>query len=202
MTDNSGEIFRATYLPDYADLFQIQKIARRQHFTSGQRLIWKLFYLVYFLTIAVLAFWGTDMAHALAPQIGSDLAEAAPIVLMIVIGLLFYWLICIKLNHKLSAKWLKERKPPLPLTFFADDEGIKLQTEESQSFVKWRALERLFVTRDAVCFLYGASTIYVPKRAFANLDEVETFLQAAWRHLSPEAQKQSVAPSLTQHIAS
>lgn len=186
-----GEFFRARYMPEYGELFQVQKAARRYHFTSPQRSIWMLFFLAFVGAIAALVFWGNEIADLASAYATPEVATAIPIVLMLLAGLLFYWLICVKANYWLSAKWLKERKAPLELTVSTDASGLRLVTAETETFVRWHALERLFVTDTAICFLYGATTLYLPLRAFANVTQAVDFVRSALGHLSPEARKLS-----------
>lgn len=197
-----GEFFRVSYMPDYSELFHVQKAARRYHYTSHQRRIWTLFFLVFAAAIAALGFCGNAIAKFVLAYAPREIATVFPVVLMVLIGLLFYWLICIKLNFKLSAKWLSERKAPLELTVSSDGDGLRLITAEAETFVRWHALERLFLTDKAVCFLYGAMTLYLPLRAFKSGAEAADFVNNALAHLSPQARQLSESdPSLAKQLS-
>lgn len=186
-----GDLFRSAFVPDYGEMLQVQKSARRYHFTAGQRYVWLLLYAAYMLVIAVAAFYSEQIANAALPFAGETLSGWVPLALIIAFAVVFYWLIGVKLSRYLSSKWLTARKAPAEMTVSADASGLTWKNNEMSSWIAWPAIERMFLTDAAVCFIYGANTLYIPRRLFRDQPECKSFVARALEHLNPQAKAAS-----------
>jgi hypothetical protein len=178
--------FSTTYTPDYRELFAVQLAARRYHFTAAQRYIAWLVFVPYLAIVAVIVFGHEFIANALAPIVGRSVATWSPLGIIILVAILALWLICYRVMPALSARWLAQRKPLKPVTFTAGPDHLKWESEETSSSVKWSAIERLFLTGEAVCLLYGGVTLFLPRRLFSDAAALKAFLDQTMPHL-PEA---------------
>ena len=96
------------------------------------------------------------------------------------------------------ARWLEQRKPATPTAFTAGPQGLSWQSEDIESRVAWRPIERIFLTPEALCFLCGAVTLYVPRRVFRDALELKAFLDKAIPSLGDEARRLTEADPTVQ----
>lgn len=180
--------FETSFTPDYAELFAVAKASRRYHYTVAQRNIWWVPMIVFgALVFAFLTYAVEPIVAALEPLVGELLAGWAPVLLVAAMWALFIWLVGYRLGPAASARYIAKRKPPVPLRFSAGPDGMRWESEESRTWLNWAAIERVYVTKEAVCFLVGGFTHYVPRRAFASPLETKTFVETALAALTPEA---------------
>ena len=85
------------------------------------------------------------------------------------------------------------RKAPRPLQFTAGGDELRWQSDESGHWLKWVAVERMFVTPVAVCFLTGSMTMFVPTTAFESEEAFKAFLKAALARLPEPVRELSLA---------
>lgn len=190
---NDAPYFETTFTPDYGEMFAVSVASRRYQFTAGQRHVWWVPMLLYFSAIYAILFWGDLIGDALYPVTGAFIAAWSPLGLVIGLGILCIWLVCYKLNLALSARWIAQRKPPQPTRFSTDHDALRWESEDSGMWVKWSAIERLFVTPCAVCFLHGGVTLYIPRRVFSDPAAQTAFLDRALPRLSESARAISEA---------
>lgn len=195
MTDTP--YFSAQFTPDYGEMFAVQRRAARYHYSSGQRRVWWLYIAVYIGLIACVAYWGDVVERTLTPLLGEDIAFWSPIILIVFLGAaalaLLRWL-----SLRYSARWLEQRKPATPTAFTAGPQGLSWQSEDIESRVAWRPIERIFLTPEALCFLCGAVTLYVPRRVFRDALELKAFLDKAIPSLGDEARRLTEADPTVQ----
>jgi hypothetical protein len=67
-------------------------------------------------------------------------------------------------------------------TLWLDAEGIHGTSAQGESTTRWTAIHRIDETADYIYFMMTASGIPVPKRAFPDAAEVNTFLARAREH--------------------
>lgn len=194
-SEGDAPFMKTTYTPDYAEMFAVARTAQRYHFTSYQRYVWWLAVAVYFALIFSIATWGDPLERAAEPFLGRQLALFAPVALIFVLGMVFIYGVR-RSSQTMSAKWLAQRKPLIPTLFTADAEHLAWENEEMSTRVRWRAIERLFVTPAAVCFVYAGQTLYLPRRLFPTETDLRAFIAAALPHLEPAAREASKADPL------
>lgn len=194
---SESAFFETTFTPDYGEMFAVQRRAARYHYSSGQRYVWWGYIAIYIGLIGCIAYWGDVVERALTPLLGEDIAFWSPIALMVILGAsamaLFRWL-----SLRYSARWLEQRKPSSPTAFAAGPDGLSWQSEDIESRVGWRPIERIFLTPEALCFLCGAVTLYVPRRVFCDALELKAFLDKAIPALGDEARRLTEADPTVQ----
>ena len=84
----------------------------------------------------------------------------------------------------------------------AGPDTLEWRNEESVTSVKWTAIERLFLTRDAVCLLYGGVTLFLPKRLFAAPGALKAFVAEAMARLPEPSRAVSAADPLVAKVLS
>jgi hypothetical protein len=155
--------FRLNYTPNYADTFAVQRQALRYHYSVMQRYVW----------------WLVPIAQlALAVAIAAILVSGESIESMLGPALLIFIVISVGLWS--AVRWMA---PSL----------MRWKSEEVGRWVRWEAIERMFVTSTAVCFLVGDSTFYVPQSAFADPAALKDFVEIALLRLSEPARRASLA---------
>lgn len=196
---SSEPFLKITYTPDYTEMFAVGRASRRYHFTSYQRYVWWLAVAVYFALALGVAFWGDPVENAVAPLIGRRAAMFAPVAVIALLGIVFV-VGLYRTSAAMSAKWLARRKPLTPTTFVADAQSLAWENDEMSSRVRWHAIERLFVTPAAVCFIYGGQTLYLPRRLFAAPADLQAFVTSALAGMSPDARSISEADPLVKAL--
>ncbi len=196
----SPAFFAVGYTPDYNEMFAVQRASRRYHFTSGQRSSLWLLFLPYAALIAGTVYFDTAISAALRPYVGRTVAHWVPLGLFVVSLAIYVWLLYSRIMPRTSARWLEARKPLLPTDFRADDSGLHWQSSEYRSWIKWTAIERVFVTPGAVCFLYGGASLYLPRRLFKDEAQIKIFVERVLASLSPAARELSVSDAAVRSL--
>ena len=185
--------FKTVFTPDYREMIAVAQASRRYHFTRGQRSIWTLLLLIYAATIFSIFYFDQILIEASEPHIGPIFSPWMPILTAAVVGIFYVWYVCYFLAARLSGRWLQQRSPPRQVSLNADAEYISWYSEDSGLWLKWAAIERIYVTPIAVAFLVGGVSHYVPKRSFPDEETQRRFVRDALeripetaRHLSKE----------------
>lgn len=181
------ELFRAAYMPDYNEVFAVSRMSTSRHFSRSQRFVaWGaiLGYLLFVFGMIRADEW---IDRTLDDLVGPPLAGILPMAFAIAFGIFWVWLVGYRVLPRLSARWLTQRKGLEVLTFVADVDALRFTSASGGSWHKWSAVERMFVTPPAVCFLVGGMTLFVPRRAFADTAAFERFVRACLPRLTQAA---------------
>lgn len=186
-----GSGFRPTFTPDCAATFAVQRQALRYNFSATQRIWWLLPLLQLSLLLAVIM-WDENIRSLLQPFLHSMIVFWSPLIVFVVISLAMWLFVCRWLTRKLTVRWLTQRKPPVPLTFEVFPDRMHWESQDGGGWVMWQAIERMFVTPTAVCFLRGGMTHFVPRTAFIYRAPLRDFVEMVLPRLSERARQASL----------
>src|SRR5262245_1604831 len=105
------------YTPDYAAAFAVQRQALRYHYSAAQRYVWWLLPILLLLTLVAVLRWDEAIRSVLAPLGHPTIVFWSPLIVYLVVGAAMWLFVCRWLIWKVSARWLAQRKAPVPLTF-------------------------------------------------------------------------------------
>jgi hypothetical protein len=178
--------FRLTYTPDYTAAFAVRRRAHRYFFTVTQQIVGAL--------LSSVMIWSGFFVGMAVSAMNVSGSRAAGFVSLLVVGYFVSWLLVGGwVLPVLQARWLAQRKALVPLTFEASADGMHWQSQDDGLWLKWEAIERLFVTRTAVCFLLGGATPFIPRSAFADAAALKDFVELALSRLSEPARRASLS---------
>jgi hypothetical protein len=72
-----------------------------------------------------------------------------------------------------------------------DDGGIHFATDEVEYYLRWKGISQLLMEHDGVAVSHGNLFFLVPDRAFADLEERNSFIRNVFGRLGAEAQARS-----------
>jgi hypothetical protein len=195
-------LLSVTFTPDYGEMFAVARASQRYHYTGPQRTVAWLLVLGFAVAAFGMLLLGDRLAVTLSSFLGKGRAGFAPLVLMIAVGVVWTWAVCNRFLPALSARWMAQRKPPTPVTVHVSDAELRWTGVDSGMWIKWDAIERMFITPDAVCFLVGGLTHYVPRRVFADAAAVGDFVRAALQQLPVAARSFSAVDASVRSLVS
>ncbi len=189
------------FLPHYLETFSVQRASMRYHFSRAQRLWPWVSFAFYVIGVIVLAYFAHEIAVASEPLLGA-FADFAPLVAMVIVAVAWIYGYCYVIAPRLAARWLRQRAAPSEAVFAMGAHGVTWSGDYSQIRVDWPAIERIYLTPIAVCFLVGPMTYYVPKRAIGGHDAQKALIEAALANLSATARALSEADPQVRRLLS
>jgi hypothetical protein len=183
--------FKTVFTPDYREMIAVSQASRRYHFTYGQRAIWLLLLAIY-AAIIFSVFYFDQIIISMADQlVGPTLAPWSPIVVAAGIGGFYTWFVCYHLASRLSGRWMEQRSPSQPVSLNADADYISWYSEDIGLWLKWAAIERIYITPIAIAFLVGGMSHYVPLRSFPDDETKRRFIRNALDRMPERARRKS-----------
>jgi hypothetical protein len=183
--------FKTVFTPDYHEMITVAQASRRYHFTLAQRSVWLFLVLIYGAVLFAVFYFDRAIIDAARPHVAPVIAPWMPIVVAAVIGGLYTWLMSAWLAPRLSGRWIERRSPSRPVSLSADADYISWYSEDRGVWLKWSAIERVYVTQNSIAFLVGGVSHYVPKRSFTDAETRRRFLREAVERLTTAAQRRS-----------
>ncbi len=188
---SESTFFKTIFIPDYSEMIAVAQASGRYHFTWAQRSIWAGLILIYAAMIFAIFRYDRVFIDWAEPVLGPVLSPWMPIIAAIALGAFYTWFVCYFLACRLSGRWLEKRSPSRPVSLSADADYISWYSDESGLWLKWTAIERIYVTPIAIAFLVGGMSHYVPIRSFANAREMRDFLRDALQRIPDAARRRS-----------
>lgn len=96
--------------------------------------------------------------------------------------------------QRASARFYRQKKQLAlpPVEFVVNADGITWRASTYAITMPWHAVDRVFLTIDAVVFLSAPMALSVPKRALQGNPAVRDFVATVISHLSPQARETSL----------
>ncbi|HEY4199496.1 MAG TPA: YcxB family protein [Devosiaceae bacterium] len=158
--------------PDYRALLDTSIASQRRRYPAALRWRVSAASIGFMLAGGAVAGFGGVMLSHLVP----GLNFLVPMAVLFAIVVFVYQKLVRPWALRASALGITARRPPKPLTFAADADGLRWTDADTDFHLRWSAVERVFATAENLAFMTGALVFVVPLASLGSPQGQRDFL--------------------------